>query len=202
MAKSIFTQIEKKLGNNYKYSAGSVKMIIDNVGEIYFDSKGVKISKAYADAEIIVDLKTALKALAGEVDTLELYKAGDLIVEGDVELAQDFFADLRKKIEAGVQTGISLYIIELNEFLNETAHLNLSLEIEDVGNISINGTGIKESAETLETNIKLVEDDWKQLLAGELTIIELIQEQMASYTGDILQVIELNQLFHYRETHR
>ena len=202
VAKSIFTQIEKKLGNNYKYSAGSVKMIIDNVGEIYFDSKGVKISKAYADAEIIVDLKTALKALAGEVDTLELYKAGDLIVEGDVELAQDFFADLRKKIEAGVQTGISLYIIELNEFLNETAHLNLSLEIEDVGNISINGTGIKESAETLETNIKLVEDDWKQLLAGELTIIELIQEQMASYTGDILQVIELNQLFHYRETHR
>tara|TARA_B100000900_G_scaffold97436_1_gene80507 strand:+ start:37 stop:2622 length:2586 start_codon:yes stop_codon:yes gene_type:complete len=202
VAKSIFTQIEKKLGNNYKYSAGSVKMIIDNVGEIYFDSKGVKISKAYADAEIIVDLKTALKALAGEVDTLELYKAGDLIVEGDVELAQDFFADLRKKIEAGVQTGISLYIIELNEFLNETAHLNLSLEIEDVGNISINGTGIKESAETLETNIKLVEDDWKQLLAGELTIIELIQEQMATYTGDILQVIELNQLFHYRETHR
>jgi len=201
LAKSIFKQIDKKLGQNFNYQNGSVKFSIENVGDIFFDKSGVKISKKYADAEIHIDLKNALKALSLEVDTLDLYKKGDIIVEGDVDIAQDFFAKLKSVALQGDQSVINLHIIELTNYINP-GMLDISICIKDQGIIVLDKNGITESTDVKDTNINIDSKNFKQLLLGEITIVELIADKDVTYTGDVLEVIKLSQQFHYREKHQ
>lgn len=196
---NIFKQIDKKLGADYHYSKGSVKLVIENVGDLYFDKEGVRISKKYADSEIYIDLKNALKTLQLEADTLELYKKGDLVIEGDTDLAQDFFADLKEKaLLKSKNNTVNLYCIELSNFI-DSAQLNVSINIDGVGIIQINQNGINEATEIFETNINISKKLFSELLKNDFTLIEMLQENSIDYNGDILQVINLDQQIYHQK---
>ena len=192
---SIFKQIDKKLGKNFSYSKGSVKFIIENVGDIYFDKSGVRISKKYADSEIIVDLKNALKSLQLEVDVLDLYKKGEIIIEGDTDIAQDFFAYLKEyALLKEHNNTVNIYCIQLSNFVSNK-NFNLSLNILDLGIINIDKKGINEGNKLKKNVITLDLDTFKEILNDELTIIEAATDSLLDIRGDVLQAINLSEDF-------
>ena len=80
--------------------------------------------------------------------------------------------------------------------------LDISICIKDQGIIVLDKNGITESTDVKDTNINIDSKNFKQLLTGEITIVELIADKDVTYTGDVLEVIKLSQQFHYREKHQ
>ena len=196
---SIFKQIDKKLGKNFSYSKGSVKFIIENVGDVYFDKSGVKISKKYADTEIHIDLKNTLKSLQLEVDVLALYKKGDIVVEGDVDMAQDFFAYLKEyALLKEHNNAVNVYCIQLSNFI-KNKNLNISLNILDLGIINIDKNGIDEGQKIKKNAITMDLNVFKEIINKDLTIVEAASDNLIDIQGDVMQAINLDHEFRYQK---
>jgi len=197
---TMFKEIENKLGKNYKFQHGSVKLSVTNVGDLFWDKKGVRVSSEYADTEITTDLKTGLKLLKMEDDSVEMYKRGDFLLEGDADLAMLFFDDLKQQVLHKEETKIALHRIALSSIVDNEL-LDMQININKVGSISIDNNGIIEKDNKKETYIELDQEIFEQILENELSVVDALQEKSITYKGDILQVIKLSQQLDRQETH-
>ena len=197
---TMFKEIENKLGKNYKFQHGSIKLSITNVGDLYWDKRGVRVSSEYADAEITTDLKTGLKLLKMEEDSVEMYKRGDILLEGDADLAILFFNDLKQQVLRKEDSKIALHRINLSSLIDYES-LNIQINITDVGAISVDSEGIVEKDNNKANSIECSQEIFEQILENELSVVDALQEKSANYNGDILEVIKLSQQLAHREIH-
>ena len=196
----MFKEIENKLGKNYKFKHGSIKISITNVGDLIWDKKGVRVSSEYADVEITADLKTALKILKMEEDSVDMYKRGDFLLEGDAELAMLFFNDLKEQVLRKDDSKIALHRITLSSIVDNEL-LDMQININKVGSISIDNTGIIEKDNNKETYIECDQEIFEQVLNNEYSVVDGLQEKSITYKGDILEVIKLSQQIDRQEIH-
>ena len=179
--RSIFKEIDKKLGRDYKFMNGSVKFVIENLANIYFDSSGVSISDKWADAEIILDLKLVIQIIKGDADTLELYKNGQIVIEGDPSLAREFQDDLEKRGLEDQVGVISAYTFALTDLVTDIQKLDISINIIDHGSIILDSAGIREGKKDDNLNLTLTKEIVDDLLSNKITLIECIQENLIDY---------------------
>ena len=160
---------------------GSVKFVIENLANIYFDSSGVSISDKWADAEIILDLKLVIQIIKGDADTLELYKNGQIVIEGDPSLAREFQDDLEKRGLEDQVGVISAYTFALTDLVTDIQKLDISINIIDHGSIILDSAGIREGKKDDNLNLTLTKEIVDDLLSNKITLIECIQENLIDY---------------------
>ena len=135
-----------------------------------------------------------------EEDSVEMYKRGDILLEGDAELAILFFNDLKQQVLRKEDSKIALHRINLSSLIDNES-LNIQINITDVGAISVDSEGIVEKDNNKANSIECSQEIFEQILENELSVVDALQEKSANYNGDILEVIKLSQQLAHREIH-